>query len=684
MKKLLFAAFMSPALLAAPIAPALVAITELVAITSPAHAVVPTCTGNITSVYWVVTDTNQSTQVYDPNRGYVANTDATYATWLAGIGACPVSGGNFTSAVNSGGLVQFPVASGANMVTGQVWQVYGTDGGVYDGKWTVTVSGNNVTLQGSTYTVGVTGGAFYGPQVTPTNAGLMANVNQTNEQNFLTTNLGYNPPSINSGAHLVLTNPLVENQAYSGTGDAGSPCHMNVDLPQMNLVGSYPIGHPINFSNFNTLNSATACNLRVYASDGTTLKTTIQPGQTSSLVVTSNLTPGGTETTLPPTLSLAYLLGINIPPGSGAILTTGNGGALVSLVPGTGVATALGVNVGSAGAVVVNGGALGSPSSAGTLPAHTLGGTVSGGGNNVNNVIIGAVTPLAGSFTTITASTSLTSPLLIGGSGTTGAQQTFQTTTGVGTTERFAFNGGNNGATPFATLSASGGFYVIPAGAGLSLSNNAGTAFTAVNSGGSGHYLIFNNPTGSNIFQGGDTSDPTSYYDNTTHQFTNLANNANWVKINSTGLYDQIIASSATTSAVCVTTGTGLLSYDGTIGTCNLSDERFKHFEGHLTGALDQLVALSRDEHFGYFQWTDSQYGTGRKIGAGAQTVARYFPELTATGSDGHMSLAYDKLTVPIIDALAELKVANDNLQASNDNLRACMESWKCRLFGWK
>lgn len=39
-----------------------------------------------------------------------------------------------------------------------------------------------------------------------------------------------------------------------------------------------------------------------------------------------------------------------------------------------------------------------------TLPAHTLGGTVSGGGQQLNNVIIGTVTPLAGAFTTLTAS----------------------------------------------------------------------------------------------------------------------------------------------------------------------------------------------------------------------------------------------------------------------------------------
>ena len=39
-----------------------------------------------------------------------------------------------------------------------------------------------------------------------------------------------------------------------------------------------------------------------------------------------------------------------------------------------------------------------------TLPALTLGGTVSGGGNQLNNVIIGTVTPLAGFFTNVSAS----------------------------------------------------------------------------------------------------------------------------------------------------------------------------------------------------------------------------------------------------------------------------------------
>jgi hypothetical protein len=44
---------------------------------------------------------------------------------------------------------------------------------------------------------------------------------------------------------------------------------------------------------------------------------------------------------------------------------------------------------------------------ANTIGAFTLGGTVAGGGNQLNNVVIGASTPLAGSFTTLSASSSL-------------------------------------------------------------------------------------------------------------------------------------------------------------------------------------------------------------------------------------------------------------------------------------
>ena len=47
---------------------------------------------------------------------------------------------------------------------------------------------------------------------------------------------------------------------------------------------------------------------------------------------------------------------------------------------------------------------------ANTIGAFTLSGTVAGGGNQINNVIIGTTTPLAGFFTTASATTSVTTP----------------------------------------------------------------------------------------------------------------------------------------------------------------------------------------------------------------------------------------------------------------------------------
>jgi hypothetical protein len=79
------------------------------------------------------------------------------------------------------------------------------------------------------------------------------------------------------------------------------------------------------------------------------------------------------------------------------VIGGGAGAAPATTTTGTGVVTALGVNTGTAGAFVVNGGALGTPSS-GTVTNLT--GTAS---ININGTV-GATTPTTGSFTTITGS----------------------------------------------------------------------------------------------------------------------------------------------------------------------------------------------------------------------------------------------------------------------------------------
>lgn len=153
--------------------------------------------------------------------------------------------------------------------------------------------------------------------------------------------------------------------------------------------------------------------------------------------------------------------------------------------------------------------------------------------------------------------------------------------------------------------------------------------------------------------------------------------------INSATFKVTTLANSATTSAVCYAPATGLFTYDGTIGTCTVSDETFKVFDGPVDNALERLVAMSHSDKFGYFHANDAgraQFGDSRRIGLGAQTLGSFFPELAERGSDGLYSADYAKLTVPIIAGLATLGDRMDVLQADNDNLRAKIESLEAGL----
>ena len=112
---------------------------------------------------------------------------------------------------------------------------------------------------------------------------------------------------------------------------------------------------------------------------------------------------------------------------------------------GTGVATALAVNVGSAGAFVVNGGALGTPSS-GTVTNLT--GTAS---ININGTV-GATTPTTGAFTTITASGVITSTLATGTAPFTVASTTTVANLGATNTVNTGITAVTSGATNYLTF----------------------------------------------------------------------------------------------------------------------------------------------------------------------------------------------------------------------------------------
>lgn len=132
------------------------------------------------------------------------------------------------------------------------------------------------------------------------------------------------------------------------------------------------------------------------------------------------------------------------------------------------------------------------------------------------------------------------------------------------------------------------------------------------------------------------------------------------------GTLSATLTNVASTSAVCFNTGTGLMTYDGTIGTCTVSDERLKNMGERIPHALDRLLQINGV----YYTWKDPSLGSGRQIGVGAQTVEKVFPELVQTDSNGRKSADYQRLTAPIIEALRELKADNDNLRREMAELK--------------
>lgn len=77
-----------------------------------------------------------------------------------------------------------------------------------------------------------------------------------------------------------------------------------------------------------------------------------------------------------------------------------------------------------------------------TINAFTLGGNIAGGGKQIDNIVIGNISPQISTFTTSTSTTSVVSPLHIGGSAS-GSTLTLESTTGTGTTDAIAFQTGS-------------------------------------------------------------------------------------------------------------------------------------------------------------------------------------------------------------------------------------------------
>jgi hypothetical protein len=223
-------------------------------------------------------------------------------------------------------------------------------------------------------------------------------------------------------------------------------------------------------------------------------------------------------------------------------LPVANGGTGITSF-GTGVATALGINVGTAGAFVVNGGALGTPSS-GTLTNATglpVGTGISGLGTNVATALAvnvgtaGAFVVNGGALGTPSSGTLTNATGLPVGTGISGLGTNVATAlaVNVGTAGAFVVNGGALGTPSSGTLTNATG---LPVGTGISGFGTSVATALAVNVGSAGAVVV----------NGGALGTPSS------GTVTNLTGTAS-ININGT-----VGATTATTGAFTTLSATGV------------------------------------------------------------------------------------------------------------------------------
>ncbi len=328
--------------------------------------------------------------------GY-ANTWADYVGALVFVAGGSQSGSSWTQTVGPGGTLG---------VTAMSWAQIGA-AIAYTGGPGISVVGGTINNTGVLSWSGGTTGLT--PSVATTGAITLGGTLQIANGGTGLTSLGtgvqaafVNPVNAANGFAVLNVSGVIPI-AQGGTGASTATTALNALLPtQSGQTGKYLQTDGTNATwSANPLGTVTS----VDVSGGTTgLTTSGGPVTTSGVITlagTLAITNGGTGLTtvgangtvltsngtsaiwsaLPP--AMVY-------PASGIAVSTGSAWGS-SITPGTGVATALGVNVGTAGSFVVNGGVLGTPTSGnfstGTFTWPTFNQNTTGTAANVTGVV---------------------------------------------------------------------------------------------------------------------------------------------------------------------------------------------------------------------------------------------------------------------------------------------------------
>jgi hypothetical protein len=215
------------------------------------------------------------------------------------------------------------------------------------------------------------------------------------------------------------------------------------------------------------------------------------------------------------------------------------------------------------------------------------------GSAGINGSAIGGVTPAGGAFTTLASTYSANSAL------------------------NFQVSNQNAGASASAIFQGStnaGVFYIQG-------TSTAGGASTYLNTTINGpFYISATGSLGQIIFSTGATPS------------TALTLAANRTAYFAGAVVIQGMASAATTSAVCINTSNGLLTYDGTIGTCNTSSDRFKHDIEPVR--FDALEAVMRMQPVTFF-YDENQNTPGKQLGFVAERLDEIDPLLVGRDAEG-------------------------------------------------
>jgi len=113
--------------------------------------------------------------------------------------------------------------------------------------------------------------------------------------------------------------------------------------------------------------------------------------------------------------------------------------------------------------------------------------------------------------------------------------------------------------------------------------------------------------------------------------------------------------------------GAGTLTTDASGNVTASSDERLKDVRGDFTRGLEAIAALNPI----LYRWNAKSGNdmSATYAGFSAQDVAKAIPEAVGTDARGYLTLSDRPIEAALVNAVKELKAANDNLKAANDNL---------------